>query len=226
MGLRTILGLKKPKDASYLNESYSQEGEDNILNRIFEHQKDGFFIDVGAHHPIRFSNTYKFYKIGWRGINIDAMPGSMEAFKNKRPEDINLEIPVSDVETDSRFYMFNEPALNTFSEENAREVERNNSAYKMEKVVTISTKRLDSILDQYLPAAQQISFLSIDAEGYDYKILLSNNWQKYHPEVVLIESEMALSELAASDINKLMLKNGYEFYAKTVKTYFFKSIGK
>jgi FkbM family methyltransferase len=183
-------------------------------------------VDVGAHHPVRFSNTYKFYKIGWRGINIDAMPGSMEAFKNKRPEDINLEIPVSDVETDSRFYMFNEPALNTFSEENAREVERNNSAYKMEKVVTISTKRLDSILDQYLPAAQQISFLSIDAEGYDYKILLSNNWQKYHPEVVLIESEMALSELAASDINKLMLKNGYEFYAKTVKTYFFKSIGK
>jgi FkbM family methyltransferase len=226
MGLRTILGLKKSKDLVYLNESYSQEGEDNILNRIFENHTNGFFVDVGAHHPMRFSNTYKFYKLGWRGINIDAMPGSMEAFKIKRPEDINLEIPVADVEADSQFYIFNEPALNTFSEETAKEVERTNSTYKIEKVVTISTKRLDTILDQYLPAGQQISFLSIDAEGYDYKILLSNNWQKYRPEVVLIESEMALKDLAGSDINKLMQKEGYEFYAKTVKTYFYKSTQK
>jgi FkbM family methyltransferase len=223
MGLRTILGLKKPKDASYLNESYSQEGEDNILNRIFEHQKDGFFIDVGAHHPIRFSNTYKFYKIGWRGINIDAMPGSMEAFKTIRPEDVNLEVPVSDVEEDAKFYIFNEPAINTFSEQNARELTETTS-YKIEKVVTIHTKRLDTLLDQYLPARQSINFMSIDAEGYDHKILLSNNWEKYRPKIVLIESELDLKYLDQSPIYQFMQANQYEFYAKTVKTYFYKDI--
>ena len=42
--------------------SYSQEGEDLILQRIFHNQKDGFYIDVGAHHPFRFSNTALLYK--------------------------------------------------------------------------------------------------------------------------------------------------------------------
>ena len=37
--------------------SYSQEGEDMILNRIFEGKREGFYVDIGAHHPSRFSNT-------------------------------------------------------------------------------------------------------------------------------------------------------------------------
>lgn len=54
--------------------SWSQEGEDQVLRRIFEKQAFGFYVDVGAHHPKRFLNTYVFYKSGWRGINIHAMP--------------------------------------------------------------------------------------------------------------------------------------------------------
>ena len=52
--------------------SYSQEGEDLILQRIFATRERGFYVDVGAHHPQRFSNTYKFYRGGWRGINAQA----------------------------------------------------------------------------------------------------------------------------------------------------------
>ena len=45
-----------------------------------------------AHHPQRFSNTYKFYLKGWRGINIDAMPEEYGTYSGKfRPGDINLE---------------------------------------------------------------------------------------------------------------------------------------
>ncbi len=75
--------------------SYSQEGEDMVLRRLFEQKTVGYYVDVGAHHPKRFSNTYYFYKRGWRGINIDAMPGSMKLFNKMRPRDINVEIPVS-----------------------------------------------------------------------------------------------------------------------------------
>ncbi len=48
----------------------------------------GFYVDIGAHHPFRYSNTQFFYEKGWRGINIDATPGSMDRFKDFRPEDI------------------------------------------------------------------------------------------------------------------------------------------
>ena len=80
----------------YWLKSYSQEGEDIILARIFGKQQNGFYVDVGAHHPYRFSNTYFFYKRGWKGINIDAMPGSMKIFNKYRPRDKNIEAGISD----------------------------------------------------------------------------------------------------------------------------------
>ena len=44
---------------------YSQEGEDMILSYMFIQKRTiGFYMDVGAHHPNRFSNTYYFYKKG------------------------------------------------------------------------------------------------------------------------------------------------------------------
>ena len=52
--------------------SFSQEGEDLLIDRMFDGQSVGFYVDVGAHHPTRFSNTYLLYLRGWRGINIDA----------------------------------------------------------------------------------------------------------------------------------------------------------
>jgi FkbM family methyltransferase len=221
MGLRTLLGLKKNKQ-TYLNESYSQEGEDSILSRFFEGRQSGFYLDVGALHPQRFSNTYKFYKMGWRGISIDAMPGSMALFKQVRPLDINLEIPVSDTKEKLPFYIFNEHALNTFSKEHAEERELKDE-YKIVQTVVIETKKLSDILDEHLPKGQNIDFMSVDAEGFDYKILSSNNWAKYRPTVVLVENELPLFEFMESDIYKLMTAQQYEFMAKTIYTYFFKA---
>ncbi len=78
----------------YRVDSYSQNGEDRILARIYERQRYGFYVDIGAHHPFRFSNTYLLYKRGWNGINIDAMPKSMELFNKYRNRDINIECGV------------------------------------------------------------------------------------------------------------------------------------
>src|SRR3954469_4320493 len=75
--------------------AFSQEGEDLLLARMFEHQSEGFYVDVGAHHPQRFSNTHLLHQRGWRGINIDATPGSMAAFRRARPHDVNLEIAIA-----------------------------------------------------------------------------------------------------------------------------------
>ena len=76
---------------------FSQNGEDLILNRLLENKSNGFFVDVGAHHPVRFSNTYLSYLNGWNGINIDAMPNSMMIFDKIRPRDINIEVGLKTV---------------------------------------------------------------------------------------------------------------------------------
>jgi hypothetical protein len=102
-------------------------------------------------------------------------------FKITRPRDINLEIPVSDKEEVLPFYIFNEPALNTFSKQVADERSAK-PEYHIEKVVNIKTQTLERILKANLPNGQAIDFLTIDAEGFDFNILRSNNWELYRPK--------------------------------------------
>ena len=207
---------------SYALKSYSQEGEDMVLRRLFEKQKTGFYVDVGAHHPKRFSNTYFFYKLGWSGINVDAMPGSMTAFNRIRPRDINIEKPVSNKKQLLTYYAFNEPALNGFSKELSEERDGKGS-YFVKFTKDIETSTLEEILDNNLPKVQSIDFLSIDVEGLDFNVLRSTNLEKYHPKVILVEIlNSSLADIQISKIYQFLTDAGYELYAKTVNTVIFK----
>src|SRR5690554_4042624 len=98
----------------YATKVYSQEGEDLLLKRIFEHSPPGFYVDVGAHHPFRFSNTKLLYDMGWRGLNIEPNPDIKILFDKYRSEDINLCLGISDSPGTLTYYKYSHPALNTF----------------------------------------------------------------------------------------------------------------
>lgn len=165
---------------------YSQEGEDIALCRYFGTRGPGFFVDVGAHHATRFSNTYALYRKGWRGVNIDAAPGSMESFRAIRPEDINLEVAISDKIGPLVLNVFKEGALNTFDESLSCTYAAD--GWEKADIVELYPRALADILDQYVPAGQIIDLLSVDVEGEDLGVLRSNNWDKYRPEVIVIEA--------------------------------------
>ena len=206
---------------SHENIYFSQEGEDVILRRIFEDQKNGFYIDIGAHHPKRFSNTYYFYDRGWEGINIDATPGSMKIFQKFRPRDINLEIAISEKEQLLTYFMFNEPALNSFSKSFSDE--RQNEKCYIEKTISIPSFPLSTILDKHLPPEQIINFLSVDVEGLDLQVLASNDWNKYRPKVVLAEVLGAsLNTIKQDPVYKYLTNQGYILFSKLIHTCIFK----
>ncbi|WP_041962254.1 FkbM family methyltransferase [Sulfurospirillum cavolei] len=205
----------------YATRSYAQEGEDMVLNRLFAHQTNGFYVDVGAHHPKRFSNTYLFYRKGWCGINIDAMPNSMKVFDKMRPRDINIEAPVSDTNQELTYYVFNDPALNGFSETLTQKRE-DEGVYFVTSKIPLQTYTLKEIFDTNLPSGQKIDFLSIDVEGWDFKVLKSNDFLTHCPKVVLVEVlETDVMRLSDNEIVKFMMNLDYKVYAKTVNTVFF-----
>jgi FkbM family methyltransferase len=202
--------------------SYSQEGEDMILNRFFGNQESGIYVDVGAHHPRRFSNTYIFYKKGWRGINIDPIPGMIDLFNRERPSDTNLQIGIGEIKGELNYYIFNEPALNTFSEEEAIKKDKKNG-YFIKNIQKIKLDTLENILDRHLEKGLKIDFLSIDAEGLDFIVLKSNNFNKYKPKFILIEILEArnIEAVFSTDVYLFLKDKGYELIAKTYNTVFF-----
>lgn len=202
--------------------SYSFEGEDLVLARILDEigQAKGFFVDIGAHHPVRFSNTNYFYRRGWRGINVDPIPGTKALFRRKRPRDITLECGVGAQSGMLKYYMFNEPALNTFSEQEAGKKDAH--PYHIIGTLEVPIRTLKEILDEHLPSGTKIAFMNIDAEGFDQEIVSSNDWGKYRPGVILVEILNAeIEQLESNPTARLLKNNGYWLMAKTFNTFFF-----
>lgn len=203
----------------YATKSYSQEGEDLILKRIFEGKEKGFYVDVGAHHPKRFSNSYLFYRMGWRGINIDPNPDAIGLFYKYRPRDINLACGISDVNEQLIYYIFNDPALNSFSRDYVEKLERETDYYVVNQRL-INVYGLSTVLAQYMPDNICIDFMSIDTEGLDFNVLKSNDWYKFRPLILLVE-EFDFS-FERSSIYNYLTEQEYTFLAKTLNTLLFK----
>lgn len=200
--------------------SYAQEGEDLVINRLLGGKTTGFYVEVGCHHPFRFSNTYFFYRKGWRGICIDPLPGTKKAFNRWRKRDKVLEVGVSDVASFLTYHMFNEPALNTFDEAVAREKDGLQN-YKLVEKRKIPVEPLSLILDK-VGCTQAIDFLSVDVEGLDLQVLQSNDWEKYRPAIIIAESLAAEEDISTDSVYSYLKSMGYKFYAKTGNSLIYK----
>jgi FkbM family methyltransferase len=202
----------------YSRKVYSQEGEDLLLSRIFDHQPTGFYVDCGAHHPFRFSNTKLLYERGWRGINIEPNPDATILFREHRKRDFFVNLGIGLEEAELTYYQYAHPALNTF-DENAV----NRKKEKPLSTIPIEVKPLAQILDQFLPKGTAIDLLTIDAEGFDLQILQSNNWTKYTPSYILVESDTeGIDELLKNELYGFLQERGYALTSKLWKSCLFK----
>ncbi|HZP68459.1 MAG TPA: FkbM family methyltransferase [Pseudolabrys sp.] len=205
----------------YATISYAQEGEDVILQRLFDNADRGFYVDVGAHHPYRFSNTCCFHRRGWRGINIDANPAAIDEFRRHRPSDVNLCVGIAEAAGSLTFFRFNDSALDTFDPVLAAERSAL-PAYRLIDRSEVTVRRLDDVLTEHLPKGQTIDILSVDAEGLDLQVLKSNDWARFRPRVLLVEARGAdIDALSAEPSCAFARTVGYKPVAKTANTAIF-----
>lgn len=119
------------------------------------------------------------------------------------------------------YYMFNEPALNGFSPELCTSYE-NHPLYHIKAQVPVRVQKLSEILDAYMPPHTHIDVLSVDCEGLDLEVLRSNDWQKYSPTMILVESFGSdIAHIIQNPIYAFLYTHGYELYAKLHNTLFF-----
>jgi len=200
-------------DWKYLRFSYSQYGEDIIAGALLN-KPTGFYVDVGAYHPIVISNTYLFYRQGWRGICIDANPGALELFKQKRPRDILVHSAVSEQEGVAQFNITAAGPTAHLEGAGFSGV----ASEKLARTINVQKRRLENILRENLPPGQSIDFLSVDCEGHDLEVLRSNDWQKYRPQVIAVED---FHEDSSSDICNFLAPLGYRHVLRTGVTRIF-----
>ncbi|MFG1275718.1 FkbM family methyltransferase [Xanthobacter flavus] len=220
-GLDKTQILDRLRGLKYKSESHSQFGEDVHIEGYYRRLKhelsvevnDGYIVDIGAFSPIMHSNSYNFFKRGWKSINIDPTPGTKNRFDRIRSSDINLELAVASVEGVSTFYVFGRPSVWNTMSETAAQVAEELTGIRPEKV-PVQIRRLDSILDEFAPKDKKFEILSIDAEGLDEDILKSSNFSKYRPRIVLVEVHSAeLNNISQHPVVSLMYSEKYVLHS-------------
>lgn len=199
--------------------TYAQCGEDVIANFLLTDilkLPQISYLDIGAHHPVHFSNTYLFYRLGHRGVCIEPDPDLAAAIKKKRPGDTCLNVGVGTTENSAAdFYVMTTKTLNTFSSEEAKRY-ASFGTQKIERVIQIPLVPLNGTLDKHFSGAP--NFVSLDIEGMEIPVLESLDFDRYRPEAFCIETLTYTedsTEAKVGEIGKLMARHGYTVYADT-----------
>lgn len=197
--------------------SFAQFGEDGVFTWLFHGRKNGFYVDVGCHHPFRFSNTALLHNDhGWTGINIDVDERATALFKQHRPYDTNITMGVAGEAGQREVTIFEEGAINSFDKEAAAHPAWANIPRHSQ---IVEVEPLGSILHRTMPKGRQINLLNIDAEGLDIEILTSNDWESFTPEVITVEvHDFDLGNVQANDTYQFLIRKGYHLVSHVAVT--------
>ena len=207
-----------------LSRSFSSDGEDLIINKIFHNKRKGHYLDIGAFAPIKASNTFLLYLKGWRGILVDPRPRFRFWAKLIRPRDevfnFGIDPELKGKISNKKFYIYDScPDNNTASKER---VKKNLEVLgrKHSDELDLSFAGIEYIVNKskILKKNIHIDMLNIDIEGIEYEVIKSiicDN--RILPKVVCVEQiSVDCKNVLRTKIYNMMSNNGYILLSKTM----------
>lgn len=163
-----------------ISKSSAQNYEDVTILYALDYLSKGFYIDVGANSPTKFSVTKLLYDQGWSGIDIEPNPKFRKEYIEQRTRNIFLQMAVMDASGFCPFYCSadNDDMLSSLCKKEGLE----------KKDYFILTDTLANICSKSIAQQQIIHVLKIDTEGADDKVIYGNDWKRYRPWIIVVES--------------------------------------
>jgi FkbM family methyltransferase len=158
--------------------SYAQNAEDVLLWRVLSDvdPRQGFYVDIGANHPVIDSVTKHFYDAGWRGVNVEPVAAHAERLAAERPRDINLCAAVGAKKGMLKLHRVVEnDGLSTIDTAMAEGYRQQGMTIES---VDVPVLTLREIFDKYVDTPVQ--FLKIDVEGHEQEVIEATkpeNWE-------------------------------------------------
>jgi FkbM family methyltransferase len=189
--------------------SYAQRFEDFRLLRCFAAHPGGFYIDVGAGHPVYDNVSFAFYLRGWSGITIEPNPWLAELTAAVRPRDHRIRSLVGATPGETTYYLIEHfHGLSTTIESNARVAQQ--AFGRNAQAIPMQVATLSDLCGAYAPPA--IDFLKIDVEGAEHEVLAGNDWRRFRPKIVSAEALAPVTMAPAWDgWEPILTGNGYRF---------------
>jgi len=189
--------------------SYAQRFEDFHLWRALGDIANGFYIDVGAGHPVYDNVSFAFYLAGWRGITVEPNPALAELGRAVRPRDRLVEGLCGAAPGAATLYLQREfHGLSTIIAEHARGAEKETG--RTAEAVTLPMITLAALCEAHAPP--EFEYLKVDVEGAEAAVLRGADFARFRPKVIVVEAIKPLSLAPAWDEWEPMLsRHGYAY---------------
>ena len=187
--------------------TYAQNFEDVMLWRALKNVDAGFYIDIGAQHPVTDSVSLAFYEKGWRGVHVEPTRQYADLLRKARPDEPVEQVAIGDGAGTITFYEFADTGLSTADAEIARQ---HQDAGWQSTQTDVAVVTLDDLLARY--GTRDIHWLKIDVEGLEASVLASWRTSPVRPWVLVIEATRPMTQEARfADWEPLVIEKGYQF---------------
>ncbi len=190
----------------------SQLYQDVFASFVIGNQFDKTFLEFGATDGLELSNSFMLENtLNWSGVLSEPSPQWHEVLKeNRKYTKIIKKCIWSESGKILDFFMSdrgNFSTLNEFIDSDKYSMPLNTeSRKKAGKLITVETISLNDVIKEYFNNISP-SYISIDTEGSEFKILESFNFENYRPKVFTVEHNF--TELQ-SKIDELMVSKNYQ----------------
>lgn len=166
----------------------SQYGEDCWLFELFADQLDGFFIEVGAFDGYRYSVTYPFEALGWKGLLVEPIPDRFEKCRARRPGSrvVNAALGGAGSAGMCTFHVVEGEDAGMLSHltPTAKVQADVKQLGTKARQVTVPLTTMDDLLAEH---KGPIDFAVLDVEGGEIELLKGFDLERHRPKVLLIE---------------------------------------
>jgi FkbM family methyltransferase len=164
--------------------SYAQRLEDYHLACAFAGQPGGFYVDIGAGHPVADNVSFWFYLQGWSGLVVEPQEQLLALYRHVRPRDIASGSLVGREVGDTAFHIVKGlHGLSSTVEQNARQAAAFGAAYSTVRRPVTTLSELCAQHD-----VECIDFLKVDVEGAEADVLAGADWSRWRPRIVVGEA--------------------------------------
>ena len=185
---------------------YSQFGQDQYLIKITDN-KELSYVEIGANHPTRLSNTLLLEESGWSGISIDPLKKYEHEWANTRKgRFICMAVGAETGERDFIEFSGSEDWIDMMSgfKEYVRQEDYLTFDFRSYKV---KMDRLSTIVGDY-----EFDLLLVDTEGAEIEILKGVDFSICKPRFILIENAQKIG--GGSELRAILHSYGYEVVAR------------
>ncbi len=180
-----------------------------VAEEVFKGMKGGYYVDIGANHPIIRNNTYILdEKFGWSGISIDADPQHKTKFPKMRSCPW-VQACLDDKKGRKVEFLVtggSSGIVDYYTKGHMKERVEKRRAEKDKSLVKYKTQVLADVLRKH-KAPKLIHYLNIDVEGAEYAVLKNFPFDEF--KVIAITLEHNNDPVLKKDLGQLLEHKGY-----------------